>query len=544
MRRRFVSVLSLSLLLASFLSLGFNTVEVAADDGLDVSKVYGVKILWNSSMNVNDVAVSKDGNYIVAVNSTGLYYFSFNSSDPMWWYLSGKGEYFYSVVISADGEYVAAGTSGYVYYFDDCSGASGERLHPTWASGNLWGAVERGTLDMSDDGEYVVVGGTGVGLYYFAGCRGRWGSDEEPTWSNIFGINDFHTVHLSSDGRYVAAGGRNATWNGFVMFYEGANAFPYPTEPAWVARGLFDPIIDLAVSDDGYGVVAVSLTTIYTLYYWADATTLMKNPNPTWTDEAAFNCVDMSADGDEVVAGTAPLLPCGLHFWSSARNRSGIDQEEDWTAREGEAILDLAVSDNGDLVAATTQIGSASDYKACFYKGDGSIIAEIDLPRFSPLVSMSGDGRIVAIGDMGPLTLHVFEVLDDLTPPLIENMYQQPNPDSVYPDDEVAVYANVSDSESGVETVFLNYTNGNGTWITANMTNSEENAWNGTILAYEYCTWINYTIVAEDKVGNIRTSQHIYQYHVIPEFPSFLFLPLFMIPTLLVVIFYRRKHSM
>ena len=540
-----MSVLSLSLLVASLLSLGFNPVEVAASDGLDMSKVYGVKILWNSSMNVNDVAVSRDGNYIVAVNSTGLYYFSFNSSDPMWWYLSGKAEYFYSMVISADGEYVAAGTSlGYVYYFDDCRGASGERLHPTWASRDLWGAVERGTLDMSDDGEYVVVGGTGIGLYYFAGCRGRWGSDEEPTLSDIFGINDFLTVHMSSDGRYVAAGGRNETWNGFVMFYEDANVFPYPTEPAWVSWGLFDPIIDLAVSDDGYGVVAVSVTTIYTLYYWADATTLTENPNPTWTDAGAFNCVDMSADGDEVVAGTAPLFPCGLHFWSRARNRSGHDQEEDWTAREGEVILDLAVSDNGDLVAATTQIGIASDYKACFYKRDGSLIAEIDLPRFSPLVFMSGDGRIVAIGDSGPLTLHVVEVLEDLTPPLIENVYQQPSPDSVYPDDEVMVYANVSDSESGVETVFLNYTSGNGTWITVNMTNLDENAWNGTILAYEYCTWINFTIVAEDKVGNIRTSQHIYQYHVIPEFPSFLVLPLFMIPTLLVAIFYRRRHSM
>ena len=31
---------------------------------------------------------------------------------------------------------------------------------------------------------------------------------------------------------------------------------------------------------------------------------------------------------------------------------------------------------------------------------------------------------------------------------------------------------------------------------------------------------------------------------VIPEFPSFLILPLFMIATLLVVTVYRRKHSM
>jgi len=33
-------------------------------------------------------------------------------------------------------------------------------------------------------------------------------------------------------------------------------------------------------------------------------------------------------------------------------------------------------------------------------------------------------------------------------------------------------------------------------------------------------------------------------YPIVPEFPSFLVLPLLMIPTLLIVIFYRRKHSM
>ena len=33
-------------------------------------------------------------------------------------------------------------------------------------------------------------------------------------------------------------------------------------------------------------------------------------------------------------------------------------------------------------------------------------------------------------------------------------------------------------------------------------------------------------------------------YPIVPEFPSFLILPLFMIATLLAVVVYRRKHSM
>ena len=160
---------------------------------------------------------------------------------------------------------------------------------------------------------------------------------------------------------------------------------------------------------------------------------------------------------------------------------------------------------------------------------------------------MSGDGRIVAMGDPGLLTLYVFEVLEDSTPPLIENVHQEPANDTVTPDDEVLVYANVTDDESGVKQVSLNYTNGNGTWVTKNMTNLEGNFWNGTIPTFEYCTYVNYTIIAEDKVGNTITTEEVlgyqHQYHVVPEFPTFLILPLFMTATLLAVTVYRRKHT-
>ncbi len=543
------SVLSLSVLLVLLLCAVPNMIEVEAVDGLDTAKVYGVEGLWNSSMNVVDVAVSKDGNHMVAVNSTGLYYFASKISDPIWWYLSGGAEYFFSVVISADGQFVVAGNNtGHIYYFNDSRTETGERLSPTWISRDLYGAVERGTLDISDDGEYVVVAGTGVGLYYFAGCRERSGMSEDPTWFNIFGVNDFYKVEMSPDGQYVAAGGSNGTWNGFVMFYKGASSSPYPTDPDWISNLSGEPVWDLALSDDGYAVAAVTMTIIitqHTLYYWGNATNLSRNPKPTWTSDGSFSCVDMSADGDEVLTGTAPPFPTSLHFWSGARDRSGPDQEEDWIELEGETVLDAAMSDDGGIIVATSWIEFSFDSTAYFLKGDGSVIGEYELPRFSPLVSMSGDGRMVAIGDSGPLTLHVFEVLEDLTPPLIEDVYQEPDPGSVYPEYEVMVYTNVSDTESGVKNVFLNYTNGNGTWIIANMTNLEGNFWNCTIPAFEYCTYVNYTVVAEDKVGNIVTSEEVlgykYQYHVIQEFPSILILPLFMMVTLLAVTVYKKK---
>jgi hypothetical protein len=60
-------------------------------------------------------------------------------------------------------------------------------------------------------------------------------------------------------------------------------------------------------------------------------------------------------------------------------------------------------------------------------------------------------------------------------------------------------------------------------------------------------TLVRFAIAAYDNAGNNRVEDNNgehYVYVVIPEFPSFLILPLFMITTLLAVITYRRKHSM
>jgi hypothetical protein len=52
--------------------------------------------------------------------------------------------------------------------------------------------------------------------------------------------------------------------------------------------------------------------------------------------------------------------------------------------------------------------------------------------------------------------------------------------------------------------------------------------------------------MAEDMNNNTITTEppgFTYQYQVIPEFPSFLVLPLFMIATLLAVTVHRRRHA-
>ena len=363
-------------------------------------------LLWSDAMEVNDVAVSKDGKYLVAVNNTGVYYFASGDPNPRWWCLeSDPAEDFMSVAISKDGEYVVAGqSSGYIYYFSDSKTAAGQRLLPTWKSEDLHGPVEGDTLDMSENGEYVAVGGTGVNLYYFAACTGRLGASESPTWFDGLGVLDIRTVRISSDGKYVAAGGTRSALLGFVAFYKDANAAPYPTEPAWQAESSLESIAeDLALSDDGYSVVAVTVN-VFSLHYWANATALSGDPGAAWTNVGNYLSVDVSLDGSKVVGGGVDFT--SVHFWAGARTRAG-SQTEDWVRLESLHVLDVALSGNGGIIAASGMTGP-DGYKVYFLKSDGTVIGNYALEQFSPVVAMSGDGFTIAVGGPGYDSLYVF----------------------------------------------------------------------------------------------------------------------------------------
>ena len=152
------------------------------------------------------------------------------------------------------------------------------------------------------------------------------------------------------------------------------------------------------------------------------------------------------------------------------------------------------------------------------------------------------------VGNMGKSGVVYFAV--DTTPPNITDVSQTPPKNNVQPEDEVKVNTTVTDDLSGVKRVTLNYAfaNVSGVWIKSiEMTKIEGNVWNATIPSFPYYTNVTYIITAEDNLGNQKTTEELgyeYKYQVIPEFPSFLILPLFMTPTLLVVIVYKRKHTM
>jgi len=130
----------------------------------------------------------------------------------------------------------------------------------------------------------------------------------------------------------------------------------------------------------------------------------------------------------------------------------------------------------------------------------------------------------------------------------IRNVSQTPTKDNVFFTDVVKVDATVTHYFQ-LEQVILNctYTNSSTTWTSyINMTNLEDDIWNGVIPALPVGTNVTYVIIAQDNSGSTISSKdqgYSFDYPVvIPEFSSTLILPLSMVASLLAVIFYRRKR--
>jgi hypothetical protein len=133
---------------------------------------------------------------------------------------------------------------------------------------------------------------------------------------------------------------------------------------------------------------------------------------------------------------------------------------------------------------------------------------------------------------------------EDSTAPLISIPSRLPEGD-VQPNQQVTVFVNVTDPESGVKNATLYYNlNYNQTWIAEPMSyNSTARLYNATIPGQPIGTYVRFKIVAYDKVGNNATGDgtEYCTYQVIPEFPSSLILPLFMVLAIPAILYVKKK---
>jgi hypothetical protein len=135
---------------------------------------------------------------------------------------------------------------------------------------------------------------------------------------------------------------------------------------------------------------------------------------------------------------------------------------------------------------------------------------------------------------------------------------REPSGPQVPENQRVLVSANVTDAESGVRNATLEYTLDNSTdWSRAHATpmslsttlqpqNSLALSFNATIQGQSSGTRVRFRIVAYDFAGNNATIDGVIDtttYLVVPEFPSVVLLPLFVMASLCAAIVYRRRHS-
>jgi outer membrane protein assembly factor BamB len=110
----------------------------------------------------------------------------------------------------------------------------------------------------------------------------------------------------------------------------------------------------------------------------------------------------------------------------------------------------------------------------------------------------------------------------------------------------VKVSVNVTDLQSGVQSVTLSYTTDNGTtWRNQTMNfNQTTSLYETTIPGQEAGTWVRFKITAVDNVGNSATldgTQPYCTYQTVPEFSMLLFLIMLVIATLLAANMQRRR---
>jgi len=144
-------------------------------------------------------------------------------------------------------------------------------------------------------------------------------------------------------------------------------------------------------------------------------------------------------------------------------------------------------------------------------------------------------------------TVTSLTILEDDVPPMIGIPFHTPEGD-IQPDQNVKVSVNVTDFESGVKNVTLSYNlNDSTVWIDLPLAlNSTTRLYETTIKIQQAHTLVKYKITAYDNAGNYRVednSGQYYVYMVIPEFPSTIILPLFMLTTLIATVLLKKKRK-
>jgi len=356
-------------------------------------------LLFYDTVPVEEIAVSKYGQYAASVGESEFRFY--DRTHQMWFWQAS--ELLYSVAISADGNSVVAGGNLHVFFWRNAISRSLDTA-PTWTSVTV-GSVDKRCLDISDNGDYVLAGSQGYGssptVLYWAGASGKSGVNVDYDWSHPSGGGPaIEAVDLSDNGDYAVVGFSDAN----VGYWKNARTqLGYPA-PDWLSTEAQPALTDVAVSDDGNFVAASGMLAGGAVYYWAGAAGLTDDPPTSWNadfpETVEFLSVDMSCDGDSVVAGAEQDNL--IYFWSGARTLTGKPQTPSWTYATLGDVEEVAINDAGTYMAAATAVSLEPPIASFVYFLDNAGSMKWSTPyQLDDRVtstSISCDGGTLAVG--------------------------------------------------------------------------------------------------------------------------------------------------
>ncbi|MFX0186564.1 MAG: WD40 repeat domain-containing protein [Candidatus Hodarchaeota archaeon] len=294
---------------------------------------------FEAAANIDEIAISWNGSYIVACDDTNVYLLNSTAENPkttMWnfTYISNRD---YSVDISLDGRYIAVGIA------EDGMGVY--LLNNSYSSQNkkeVWHQVYSGPtphpnhVTISGDGNYTVIGGNGnpwVDVYNETKINPK---PREWRYDTTAAIQD---VEISHSGDYFIAA--NNDWEVYLF-----NTTDYLGIPVWNFTETAG-FKGMAISADGnYSVVAFGKSVYYFNNTFSGVNS-QKQPHWVFNTDTTVRDLDISGDGKYVVVATQSMGT--LYLLNDIKI---TPKTEIWKGYEDDKVNDVSISGFGDYFAA------------------------------------------------------------------------------------------------------------------------------------------------------------------------------------------------
>ncbi len=198
------------------------------------------------------------------------------------------------------------------------------------------------------------------------------------------------------------------------------------------------------------------------------------------------------------------------------------------TAVEREPKLPKNV-DNVSIIVTATDLESGIDLVTVSFQVESGnwqeILATFNGTHYVALIPKQSHAMNVTyfvivrdlVGNEATSPLYSYVVLDGIPPQIMDITITPPNPSNY---DEVTITTNVTDSDSGIANVTLEYaTNDTNNWISQLMTyNTTQDLYSAVIPVQPDGTVVYYRIIARDWDGNVNTST-VQNYTVVASIP-------------------------